>query len=65
MYHFLNKIGIRATYYESKRKKWSNLHCAIIRGYEMLNKWNQLIGTNNPKHMKKFYSLIRYGPAEI
>ena len=65
----LNRYGIHSTYYEYKRKEknWNDLHYMVIRGYKYLNKWFKCIGSNNPKHIKKFCLVVerKNGPAEI
>ena len=64
----LNKYGIRATLYRYKRKEenWNDLYSISVRGFSQLQKWFNLIGSNNPKHKEK-YCLVGTsdGPAEI
>lgn len=64
----LNKYGIKATKYTYYRpeKNWKDLHSIIVRG-KNVQKWINLIGSNNPKHKRKM-SLVESsvnGPAEI
>ena len=52
----LNTYGIRATTYEYNRVQngWNNLFSVIIHGWESILLWKEKIGSNNPKHIKKF-----------
>lgn len=52
----INKIGLRSTIYLEfvKNPRWNNKYNITIRGEEMLNKWIQIIGPHNPKHIQKF-----------
>ncbi len=56
---FLKKDEIHATYYEYKRKEsnWSNLHSIMIRGDLAVNNWIEKVGSNNPKHIRKFKTI--------
>lgn len=67
----LNEYGVRATHYEYKRKEanWNNLYTISVRGFPAVNAWLRSIGSNNPKHIKKFKlvesSGLIYGPGAI
>lgn len=42
--------------WEIRRKEegWKNLHNITVRGFENIEKWMDIIGSNNPKHIRKF-----------
>ena len=52
----LNQYKINSTYHEYKRKEknWNNLYTISIRGFSSVRKWMNVIGSNNPKHLKKW-----------
>jgi len=57
-----NQYGLRASYYRCKRKEtnWKTLYKIAFNGFDNLKKWNCFIGSNNPKHIKKFNELKKY-----
>lgn len=57
----LRKYRINVSYYEYKRKElnWNNLYTIALRGFLSLNKWFEIIGSNNPKHIVKYNLILR------
>jgi len=56
IFELLNKYGINNSLYEYKRKEknWNNLYSVIVRGFKNVRRWQKYVGSNNPKHIKKF-----------
>lgn len=65
---FLKRENIHATYYryERKQKNWNDLYSIMVRGDLPVTNWIEKIGSNNPKHIRKFKNILnKNGPAEI
>jgi hypothetical protein len=55
----LKEYKLNVSYSEYKRKElnWNNLYTIAINGFSNINKWFKQIGSNNPKHIRKFKQL--------
>jgi intein/homing endonuclease len=55
------KYGLRSSYYKYERKEanWKTLHKVAFNGFYNLDKWKELIGSNNPKHIRKLGILLK------
>jgi len=56
------KYGLNASYYISKRKEknWNDIYKIAFNGFNNFEKWIKNVGSNNPKHVAKFQTLIDY-----
>ena len=44
-----------------KYKNWKDLHKVIVDGGINVNKWFEIIGSNNPKHITKYLIWKKHG----
>jgi len=58
--HLLQKFDFPVKFFKLKRneKNWNTLYTVRLNGFTSLKKWHVSIGSNNPKHSKKFELLI-------